>query len=134
MWCTGSVVVAHGLICPAACGILVPRPGIEPASSALEGGFLAAGPLGKSQICYFCFHIFCSSFTKSVQIWVVMFFLMNWSFKYHEMKLFISSNTFYLDINITTPAFLVFAFFIFLYPFTFNLCLYISSIYLVSSV
>ena len=44
----GSVVAAHGLICPAACGILVPRPGIEPASPALEGGFLTTGPPGKS--------------------------------------------------------------------------------------
>ena len=33
----------------AACGILVPRPGIEPASPALEGGFLTTGPPGKSQ-------------------------------------------------------------------------------------
>ena len=37
--CMGSVVAAHGLSCPAACGILVPRPGIEPASRVLEGGF-----------------------------------------------------------------------------------------------
>ena len=44
----GSVVVAYGLSCLAACGILVPRPGIEPASPALEGGFLTAGPPGKS--------------------------------------------------------------------------------------
>ena len=36
----GSVVVARG--------ILVLRPGIEPASPALEGGFLTTGPLGKS--------------------------------------------------------------------------------------
>ena len=28
---------------PGACGILVPRPGIEPASPALEGGFLPLG-------------------------------------------------------------------------------------------
>ena len=33
--------MAHGLSCPAAWGILVPRPGIEPVSLALEGGFLA---------------------------------------------------------------------------------------------
>ena len=26
--------------CPTACGILVPQPGVEPASPALEGGFL----------------------------------------------------------------------------------------------
>ena len=33
------------------CGILVPRPGIEPMSPALEGGFLTAGPPGKSPKC-----------------------------------------------------------------------------------
>ena len=44
----GSVVVVHGLSCPVACGILVPRPGIEPTSLALEGGFLTTGPPGKS--------------------------------------------------------------------------------------
>ena len=43
-----SVVVAHGLSSPAACGILVPRPGIKPASPALEAGFLTTGPAGKS--------------------------------------------------------------------------------------
>ena len=30
-------------------GIPVPRPGIEPESPALEGGFLTAGPPGKSR-------------------------------------------------------------------------------------
>ena len=29
---------------PIACGILVPQPGIEPTSPALEGGFLTTGP------------------------------------------------------------------------------------------
>ena len=43
-----SVVAVHRLSCPAACGILVPRPGIEPASPAQEGGFLTTGPPGKS--------------------------------------------------------------------------------------
>ena len=43
-----SVVVVHGLSCPTACGILVPQPGIEPGSPALEGGFLTTGPPGKS--------------------------------------------------------------------------------------
>ena len=38
----------QGLSCPAAYGILVPWPGIKPASFALEGGFLATGPPGKS--------------------------------------------------------------------------------------
>ena len=46
--CVGSVVVAHGLNCPAACGILVPWLGIESKSPALEGGFLTTGPWGKS--------------------------------------------------------------------------------------
>ena len=44
----GSVVAARRLSCPAACGILVPQPGIEPAFPALEGGFLTTGPPGKS--------------------------------------------------------------------------------------
>ena len=52
---TGSVVVAHGLSCPTACGILVPRQGIEPASPALEGRFLTTGPPGKSP------QIFCTA-------------------------------------------------------------------------
>ena len=41
--------MVRGLGCPAACGILVPRPGIEPVSPALEGGFLTTGPPVKSQ-------------------------------------------------------------------------------------
>ena len=45
---TSSVVVAHGLSCPAACGNLVPRPRIEPASPALEGGFFTTGQPGES--------------------------------------------------------------------------------------
>ena len=43
-----SLVAACGLGCPTACGILVPRPGIEPPSPALEGRFLTTGPPGKS--------------------------------------------------------------------------------------
>ena len=49
----GSVVAACGLSCPVACRILVPRPGIEPASPALEGGFSTTGPPGKSPFRYF---------------------------------------------------------------------------------
>ena len=41
-----SVAEAHGLSCTTACGILVPRPGIEPMSSALVGGCLTTGPQG----------------------------------------------------------------------------------------
>ena len=44
----GSLVVARGFSCPVACGILVPQPGIEPVSTALEGRFLTTGPPGKA--------------------------------------------------------------------------------------
>ena len=46
--CELSLVRALKLRCPAACRILVPRPGIEPVSPALEGGFSTTEPLGKS--------------------------------------------------------------------------------------
>ena len=45
--CTGSVVVLHGLSYPAACGILVPGPGIEHESPALAGEVVTTGPPGK---------------------------------------------------------------------------------------
>jgi hypothetical protein len=48
LWCVGSVVLVHGFGCPEACGILVPRPGIEPTSLALEGRFPTTGPPGQS--------------------------------------------------------------------------------------
>ena len=44
----GSLVVACRLRSPTACGILVPRPGIKPASPTLESGFLTIGRLGKA--------------------------------------------------------------------------------------
>ena len=43
----GSVVAVHGLSYSAACGILVPQPGIEPMSPALQGRFSSTGPPGK---------------------------------------------------------------------------------------
>ena len=43
-----SVVEAHVLSCPMACGILVPQPGIKPVTAALQGRFLTAEPPGKS--------------------------------------------------------------------------------------
>ena len=58
--CTRSSLQREGFSCccawisyPMACGILVSRPGIEPVSSALEGGFLTTEPAGMSLI--FCF-------------------------------------------------------------------------------
>ena len=51
--CMDSLVVAHGLSCSVACGILVPGPGVEPASPALQDGFVTTGPSGKSQLVTF---------------------------------------------------------------------------------
>ena len=42
----GSVIVAHGPSCSAACGNL-PRPGLEPVSPALAGRFSTTAPPGK---------------------------------------------------------------------------------------
>ena len=38
------------LSCPAACGILVSAPGIEPGSPLLQGGLSTTGPAGKSLV------------------------------------------------------------------------------------
>ena len=43
-----SLVVVGGLRCPSACGILVPQPGMEPVSPALEGGLSVTGPPGEA--------------------------------------------------------------------------------------
>ena len=43
-----SLVAEHGLSCPTTCEILVPWPGIESVSPALEGRFLTTGSPGKS--------------------------------------------------------------------------------------
>ena len=52
---TDSLVVVPGLSsvalrlsCFVPCRILVPQPGLEPMSPALQGGFLTTGPPGKS--------------------------------------------------------------------------------------
>ena len=52
----GSVVVAHGLSCSVACGILS-GPGLEPLFPALAGGFLTTAPPGKSPHTDFCVNI-----------------------------------------------------------------------------
>ena len=68
LWHMGSVVVARGLSCCVAHGILVSQSGTEPASPALQGGFLTPGPPGTSPLSgiwslglhrrteYSCFH------------------------------------------------------------------------------
>ena len=49
----GSVVAMRRIGCSSACGILALQPKIEPALSALEGIFLAIGPLEKSREAFF---------------------------------------------------------------------------------
>ena len=48
LWHRDSLVVAFGLSCSVACGILVPQQGMEPMSSALQGRFLTTEPSRKS--------------------------------------------------------------------------------------
>ena len=49
-----SLVVVCGLSSSMACGILAPRPGIEPESPVLQGRFLTTGQPGKSHMtCFF---------------------------------------------------------------------------------
>ena len=59
-----SAVVALGLSCPTAWGILVPRPGIEPVSPALEGGLLTTREVPKMLLlCQkYCSLIICLTF------------------------------------------------------------------------
>ena len=48
IWLHQILAVTQGLACPMACGILVPRAGVEPASPTLEGRFFTTGLSGKS--------------------------------------------------------------------------------------
>ena len=61
----------HELSCPEACGILVPQPGIEPASPALEGQFLTYGPPGKSQKSFYLLTIYL--FLYTTHPWLIYF-------------------------------------------------------------
>ena len=61
---------AHRLSCSAACGILVPQPGIEPTSSALQGRFLTIGPPGKSWDCF----VLCCTLASSKVLWPIVEF------------------------------------------------------------
>ena len=58
--------MVHGLSCSMACGILVPRPGIEPMSSALQGGFSTTGYQWKSPCANFC--VICFQFSLPVEM------------------------------------------------------------------
>ena len=66
-FCCSSLIliVDYGLRCFVACGILVPRPGIEPVSPVLQSRFLTTGPPGKPHIFSYCF---LTIFTVLVQL------------------------------------------------------------------
>ena len=53
---------------PEACGILAPRPGIEPAPPALEGEVLTTGPPGKSPGIWFLWN---PSHLGAGKVWVM---------------------------------------------------------------
>ena len=52
-WLCYVSIVALRLNCPVACGLLVPRQGMEPVSPALEGRFLTTGPPGEVPMAFF---------------------------------------------------------------------------------
>ena len=52
-WGARASLVVHRLSCSKACGILVSRPRIKPASPVLVGGFWTTGPPKKSHLSYF---------------------------------------------------------------------------------
>ena len=60
--------MANQLSCPTACGILVPRPGIEPISLALEDRFLTTESPGKSHGKLFLEHFKNSALCTSILI------------------------------------------------------------------
>ena len=66
LWRTGSgsVTVAHGLSCSAACGILVPQSGVKHTFPALQGGFVITVPPGNNCGCKFC-SLRCNSKTST---------------------------------------------------------------------
>ena len=58
LWSTNSVVVVRGLSGPMCDMWGLPGPGLDPMSSALAGGFLTTGPLGKSNPSGFSVQLF----------------------------------------------------------------------------
>ena len=71
LWLAGSsLVVVCGLSGPTPWGILIPRLGINPASSALEGGFSTTGLPGKSTLPIFKLSFCC---------WVVRVLYVLWT-------------------------------------------------------
>ena len=65
MQCAVLVFLEDGLSCSMACRILLPQPGIKPASPELEGGFLITGTAGKSLIYSNSEIVICFSLTNN---------------------------------------------------------------------
>lgn len=63
----GSLVVAHGLGCPLACGIFDPRAAFEPVSPALEAWTPATGPAGRVPLEFTLRAVPSVAFEKSVR-------------------------------------------------------------------
>ena len=79
---TDSLIAACGLSCSAAWEILVPQPGIEPTTLALQDWFLITGPPEKSQNPYFLKHPQ-FLFTCRTITWLLFFFFSHpgpWAF------------------------------------------------------
>ena len=70
-----SIVVARGLTCSVACGILVPWPRVKPTSPASRGRFLTPGSPGKSPSLSFKNHCYRSNFHESGSLFLGSWFL-----------------------------------------------------------
>ena len=85
-----SVVAVHRRGCPETCGILDPRPGIEPRFPALEGGFLTAGPPAQSLFRLVCF----SSEVSMPLIWALLCILPSNQSSFLPLTLYLLVYTF----------------------------------------
>ena len=112
--------MAHGLSYPVARGIIVPQPGIEPASPALEGRFFTAEPPGKSQDWLLSLSIMFSRFTHVVVyvsisflfmaeyhsfVWIDHIFLVHSSVDGHLSCFHFLAITYYAAMNICVQVF-----------------------------
>ena len=104
LWHMDSPVVAHRLSCSEASGTLVPWPRIEPMSSALEGGFLTTGPLGKFLILIInCFTFLSSVFPHCHEVpWKQGTFSLCWHMAGTQEMRHVNTNAPYSSLISTT--------------------------------
>ena len=103
-----SLVEARGLskcgaqtYCPAARGILVPWPGIEPVSPALEGRFFTTGPPGKPHLFgFFSLSPFPFFFFQVCNKWKSFFLMTNGSPKFPKKERKRIRRNYYIPIRI----------------------------------